>query len=503
MVQSDENKLSNLWKSFTQLKKQFNEVRNGAEKDMTNIKSDITRSKRQMHAACLNLNANLRTAEPRQSLDRLSGEKSQIEEQLREKVREIIEMQDDYEKDKVSLKQKISQLQGELDQAQDSLKHERENTMNKTDLSALSFATAQPGELEDLNEQKAHLEQVLRDIANCVIADTELSVQIPEADALRSDGTRSPVRSQSPTRRSRRLRSPGRAVSPTFANSTFDAVAGSLQKRQLQVQELRAKLEASQDAGANLRQQLAEADNQINEHEAQIALTNQKLDDTINEKNDAKREMNRNQASVETVQAEKDGLNRTRNTLQQQVEGQNGDIEKLRARMTELQAQKDSAEEEREELHALLKRRDEDEKRTQRNIELLETRGSSLREELVAVREQLKKAELERDVAEQDRHETAEALQRTESSQSEAELFVNRLRVEEATSRDNLAKLAALNEGLAADKVELHRTIAHLEEKIQHLDSLKQDVEEEKQIIRHELIKTEQVASDLKTAKVC
>ena len=86
---------------------------------------------------------------------------------------------------------------------------------------------------------------------------------IPEAEALRSDGTRSPARSQSPSRRSRRLRSPGRAVSPTFANSTFDAVAGSLQKRQLQVQELRAKLEASQDAGTNLRKQLAETENQV------------------------------------------------------------------------------------------------------------------------------------------------------------------------------------------------------------------------------------------------
>ena len=50
-----------------------------------NLKSDITRSKRQMHAACLNLNANMRNAEPRQSLERVSGEKSHVEEQLREK----------------------------------------------------------------------------------------------------------------------------------------------------------------------------------------------------------------------------------------------------------------------------------------------------------------------------------------------------------------------------------------------------------------------------------
>ena len=50
-----------------------------------------------------------------------------------------------------------------------------------------------------------------------------------------------------------------------------------------------------------------------------------------------------------------------------------------------------------------------------------------MREELVGIREHLKKAELERDVAEQDRHETSEALQRTETAHAEAELVVNRL----------------------------------------------------------------------------
>ena len=48
-----------------------------------------------------------RSAEPRQSLDRISGEKSHIEEQLREKVREMIEMQDEFESEKTVLKQKV------------------------------------------------------------------------------------------------------------------------------------------------------------------------------------------------------------------------------------------------------------------------------------------------------------------------------------------------------------------------------------------------------------
>ena len=496
MVASDENKMSELWKAFTMLKRSFNEVRNETEKDLVNLKGDVTRSKRQMHAACLNLNANMRNAEPRQSLERVSGEKSQVEEQLREKVREMIQMQDEYETEKNQLKASMARLQGELDQSADALKSAQEHQITRT--IDMSHLTSQP-ELDELVEQKSHLEQILRDIANCVIADTELAVQLPEADALKPANERSisPARSGSPSRR-RRLRSPGRAVSPSFANSTYDAVAGSLQKRQLQVQELKAKLEASQDAGTALRQKYAAAENQIHELEGAISATRNRLEETINEKNDAQRDINRNQASLETVAAEKDGLNRTRNQLQGTVDTQHIELEKLRMSFGEAQQSRDRTLEERDELGAALKRRDDDEKRLNRNIELLEARGSSLREELVVMREQLKKSELERDVAEQDRLETSEALQRAEVAQAESELLVNRLRTDEAGSRDQLAKLSTMNEGLAADKVELCRTIAHLEEKIVHLDQLKQEVEEEKALIRHELIKTEQVAADLK-----
>ena len=173
LVANDENKMSDLWKSFTLLKRSFNEVRNETEKDLVNLKADITRSKRQMHAACLNLNANMRNAEPRQSLERVSGEKSQVEEQLREKVREMIQMQDEYENEKTGLKQRLSQLQGELDQSRDALRSAQETSTRSVD----PIIPPVSQDMDELLEQKSHLEQILRDIANCVIADTELAVQ--------------------------------------------------------------------------------------------------------------------------------------------------------------------------------------------------------------------------------------------------------------------------------------------------------------------------------------
>ena len=47
-----------------------------------------------------------------------------------------------------------------------------------------------------------------------------------------------------------------------------------------------------------------------------------------------------------------------------------------------------------------------------------------------------------------------------ERTNAEVELALNKLKTEEASLRDQLAKMQALNEGLAQDKVDLHKVIS-------------------------------------------
>jgi septal ring factor EnvC (AmiA/AmiB activator) len=54
----------------------------------------------------------------------------------------------------------------------------------------------------------------------------------------------------------------GRSRSPAFADATFSAVQAALNKRQLQVSELRAKLIASKDHNGSLRKNLDDAAHQ-------------------------------------------------------------------------------------------------------------------------------------------------------------------------------------------------------------------------------------------------
>lgn len=97
-------------------------------------------------------------------------------------------------------------------------------------------------------------------------------------------------------------------------------------------------------------------------------------------------------------------------------------------------------------------------------IEQIENKNSSLREENVDVKEQLNRALLEKDCLRQEQGETADALQKIELQNAELEVEINRLRSEEASLRDSLLKMQALNEGLGQDKIELNRIVMQLEQ---------------------------------------
>ena len=60
---------------------------------------------------------------------------------------------------------------------------------------------------------------------------------------------------------------------------------------------------------------------------------------------------------------------------------------------------------------------------------------------------------------------SAEALSKAELSKAELELEVNKVKTEEASLRDALLKMQALNEGLGQDKIELNKIIMQVRNK--------------------------------------
>ncbi|XP_061895360.1 rootletin-like isoform X2 [Entelurus aequoreus] len=112
---------------------------------------------------------------------------------------------------------------------------------------------------------------------------------------------------------------------------------------------------------------------------------------------------------------------------------------------------------------------------SERSLEELEGKHSDLRRELVTVKEALSGVTLEKEVLLEDKASLALALSKMECHSAAQESGVTKLQNQEADLKDSLAKMAALSEGLAKDKVELSRLLLQAEaEKAQLSDGRRQ-----------------------------
>lgn len=176
---------------------------------------------------------------------------------LNEKLRQQVE-----EKDRVinGLQRKFSQL--EQQHGEEEVESARQRRMETDSLHA-----------------------ALRDIAQAVINDADQSgtgegdtSESPVMSSPFRPRSTSPGRPSSPTKRARSISPLGRSRSPAFADATFSAVQAALNKRQLQVQELRAKLNANREQNSVLRKTLDERETDRRRLEQNIIILRDEVD---------------------------------------------------------------------------------------------------------------------------------------------------------------------------------------------------------------------------------
>lgn len=136
-----------------------------------------------------------------------------------------------------------------------------------------------------IREDTDVLHAALRDIAQAVINDADHDDSGDGERLARTFRERSvsPSRPRSPrlqmkASRTRSISPRGRSRSPAFADATFSAVQAALNKRQLQVQELRAKLNATRDQNTTVRKQMDEVENERKRLEYQVLQLKDEID---------------------------------------------------------------------------------------------------------------------------------------------------------------------------------------------------------------------------------
>ncbi|XP_039768420.1 rootletin-like [Ornithorhynchus anatinus] len=226
-----------LWRQAAALRSHFAELQAEAESGLMDMRTEVARTARRIQTACLNLDSNQRLSENGAacSLEKRALQEARLEQQLRDKVREMIQFQSRWDREKVELNSRITELTalGEKLKEQNA---QKEKTISSLKLDIQKLESNKTGgllEVEDLKDESESLQRILHGITKLALADAESlepsslgSVGV----ALDEDSGRQPSPLHFGSSHRRRT-SPSRAHSPLHHEAALQAVKRAFQKR--------------------------------------------------------------------------------------------------------------------------------------------------------------------------------------------------------------------------------------------------------------------------------
>ncbi|XP_032382850.1 rootletin [Etheostoma spectabile] len=455
----EQARVRTLWRQAASLRNTFTQLRTFTDRTLSDMRGECVAASRQLNVACMNLEVRV-TQESTSS----GVEMSALERQLKDKLKEAMQLQGRWDAEKVDLNSRILELT-------DTVKYLRsQNSEKDSSLKAMQISldrmetrrTEDKGEMEVLHTEIQAHQKILYQVHQIVGGGGD-------GNSSSESASSSPLHGRSPLR-----------------NTTLMAVQSVCAKHQKQTQDLRGRLDAALEQVETLRDHLQERDTEMRELEQKIQEVRRESHEAKTALEESLRDSNRYRCSLELISSEKGILEKLLSGLQQKADSHHAELEVLRGSSLEIQRQRDLLKQQREDLEIQLTRQRTEAQRGERSLEELEGKHSDLRRELVTVEEALSQITLQKEVLEEDKASLALALSKMESQIAAHESVLTKLQNQEATLKDSLAKMAALSEGLAKDKVELNRILLQTEGEKTELGKCRREAEMERTAAREE-----------------
>ncbi|XP_019752700.1 rootletin isoform X1 [Hippocampus comes] len=422
-----------LWRQAASLRTAFTQLRTFADRTLSDMRSEYVAAGQRLQVACRHL-------ETQAAQESASGgvDVSALERQLKDELQEAMQLQGCWDAEKVELNSRLMELM-------DTVKHLRsQNSEKDASLDRMETSRSEDkGEMEVLKAENQTLHKVLCKVHQMVSN---------EGDG----GTFGGLLDCSPQ-----------------SIATLMAVQGALDKHKQQIQDLCSHLEASLKEANLLRSRLQQGDSDKTELEARIRQVTKESQEVQKALEETVRERDRYRSSLDVMSSEKCGVEQLLARVQQECDSQRSELEALRRQHLDADLQ--------------LARLRSEVQQGEQSLEELEGKHSDLRRELVAAREALSRSGLEKEVLEEDKASLALALTKAECRSATQEALVAKLHHQEAGLKDSLAKMVALSEGLAKDKVELNRLLLQAETEKAELGDRRREAEVERAAAREEV----------------
>ena len=414
---------------------------------------------------------------------------------LEEKNRLVVATNDQLNRNNRELRDEVRNLRLEMDRVRGQ-NEDRVDAVNRS---------------RQLESQNSLLHNSLVDIAQVVLEDADKdeasghNISSAKSKSVSVLRTSSPLRSHhrrslsgefsglTPLSASRRARS----ASPAMVESTLAAVQAALNRRQLQVHELRSKLASAEETADRLTAELQAKD-------GELEVAGKKLDSFLTETDavrlqldESKREATALREKLDSCQSEQMASAQSAKNLQQEVRS----LVEEKKSMSELLVRNDrevqNCKSRVEASEKAFKKMEREMREKNTLIGKLESVGSALREELLQTQDELEQARRDLEMVRREKTDTVDSANVLEARTATKEAEVYRLRTEEKRLREALARADASKDRAAKMCLEYEDSLAEageekvalkveLAEKEGSIDGLRQEVASLEEVVARE-----------------
>ena len=255
-----------------------------------------------------------------------------------------------------------------------------------------------------------------------------------------------------------------RSASPAMVESTLAAVQAALNRRQLQVHELRARLASAEEAADRLAGELKARD-------GEIEVAGKKLDSFLTETaavrlqlDESKREATALREKLDSSQSEQLCSVRSAQNLQQEIRSLAEEKRSMSEALVRTDREMQQCKSRMDSAEKTLKKAERDMREKNTLIGKLESVGSALREELLQTQYDLEQARRELEITRREKTDTVDSANAMEARSVTKEAEVYRLRTEEKRLKEALARADASKDRAAKMCLEYEDSLAEAEE---------------------------------------
>ena len=288
-----------------------------------------------------------------------------------------------------------------------------------------------------------------------------------------------------------------RSASPAMVESTLAAVQAALNRRQLQVHEMRSRLASAEETADRLTGELKAKD-------GELKAAGKKLDSFLTETaavrlqlDESKRETTALREKLDSSQSEQLSSVRSAKNLQQEIRSLGEEKKSMSEALVRTDREMQNCKSRVEATEKVFKKMEREMREKNTLIGKLESVGSALREELLQTQDHLEQARRDLELMRRDKTDTVDSANVLEARTATKEVEVYRLRTEEKRLKETLARADASRDRAAKMCLEYEDSLAEAgEEKVAlkveladkegSIDGLKQDVAALEEVVARE-----------------